>query len=76
MRKNSNDGEKERLISIDFDNLRKIIEFRLVVEIFRNLFLLQDKTYFSSYGSNAEILERDFNIWKELHEIDEQITNS
>ena len=66
---NSNDGEK--LPPIDFDNLRKSVEFRLIVEIFRNLFLIPDKIYHKSYSSNAEILDRDFKIWKELHEIDQ-----
>ena len=71
MRIDSNDGGK--LPPIDFDNLRKSVEFRLIVEIFRNLFLIPEKIYHNSYGSNAEILDRDFKIWNELNEIDDQI---
>lgn len=63
----SNDSEE--LPAIDFDHLRKSIEFRLIVEIFHNLFLIPDKIYENSYALNAEILERDMEIWKELDEI-------
>ena len=65
--------DSEELSAIDFDNLRKSIEFRLIVEIFHNLFLIPDKIYKSSYELNAEILERDMEIWKELKEIDTYI---
>ena len=71
MRINLNDGEK--LPPADFNNLRKSVEFRLIIEIFRNLFLIPEKIYYNSYGSNVEILDRDFRILKELHEIDDQI---
>jgi hypothetical protein len=73
MRKDSYNRGKEKLTPIDFDHLRKSVEFRLIVEIFRNLFLIPDQTYFTSYESNAEILERDMEIWKELDKIEEAI---
>jgi hypothetical protein len=69
MRKDSYDGEKEKLPPIDFDNLRKSIEFRLIVEICRNLFLIHDRVYYNSYKFNAEMLDRDFKIYKELNKI-------
>jgi hypothetical protein len=59
----------KELPAIDFDNLKKSIEFRLTVEIFHKLFLIPDKIYENSYALNAEILERDMEIWKELDEI-------
>jgi hypothetical protein len=65
-----------KLPPTDFDNLRKSIEFRLIVEVFRSLFLIPDRIYNNSYASNAEILERDFKIWIEFSEIDEQIKES
>ena len=74
MRKDSYDGEK--FPPIDFDNLRKSVEFRLIVEILRNLFLITDKIYYNSYSSNREILDRDFKIYEELNEIDAQIMKS
>ena len=66
-------NESKELPPIDFVNLRKTIEFKLIVEIFHNLFLIPDKIYESSYELNAEILERDMEIWKELNEINECI---
>ncbi len=71
---NSNDGGKLPLT--DFDNLRKSIEFRLIVEILRNVFLIPDKVYYNSYSSNAETLEKDFTRLNELNEIDEHIKKS
>ena len=56
---------------IDFLNLRKSIELRLIIEIFHNLRVIPDRIYYTSYLNNAEILERDTEIWKNFQEIGE-----
>ena len=58
---------------VDFKNLEKSIRSKITVEILHNLFLIPDEIYYAKYGDNAETLERDLEIYKELEEIDKFI---
>jgi hypothetical protein len=37
-----------------------------MIEIFHNMHLIPDDIYFTKYSENAEALDRDYKIWKEL----------
>ena len=58
------------LPSIDFDNLFISIKNKLIIEHLFNKGYIDDNTYFNKYCNNAETLARDFQIWKELKELD------
>jgi hypothetical protein len=56
---------------IDFMNLRESIECKLIIEIFHNLGAIPDRIYYTRYLDNAEIIERDMEVWKNFQELDE-----
>ena len=61
--------EKSDLPPTDFNKLEESIRTKIVIEIFHNMGMIPDKVYFSKYSDNAESLDRDYKIWKELKEI-------
>ena len=56
---------------IVFDNLEEQLIFRLSVEILHNVGIIQDKDYFTKFIDNAETLDRDYKIWRELLEFED-----
>ena len=41
---------------------------RIAIEILHNLHLIPNAVYESEYADNAEKLERDYEVWKEIIE--------
>lgn len=54
------------LLSTDFNKLEESIQSRLIIEILHKMRLIPDDIYFTKYSENAEALDRDYKIWKEL----------
>jgi hypothetical protein len=61
--------QKSDLPPTDFDHLEETIRQRVIIEVFHNMGLIPDKVYYIKYSVNAEALDRDFRIWKELEDI-------
>ena len=53
----------------DFKKLEESIRQKLMIEIFHNMGLLPNNVYYTKYAENAEALDRDYKIWKDLEEI-------
>jgi hypothetical protein len=62
---------KTDLTPPDFDHLEESIRKRLAIEIMHNMGMINDKTYFQKYSTNAEELDRDYQLWQELQDIDQ-----
>ncbi|MHA1112652.1 MAG: hypothetical protein ACTSRE_16275 [Promethearchaeota archaeon] len=56
---------------VAFDNLEEQLIFRLSVEILHNVGIIQDQDYFTKFIYNAETLDRDYKIWRELLEFED-----
>lgn len=50
-------------------NFEDHLKYQIVVEILHNIGLISNKLYYDKYNSNAENLDRDFEIWNKFKEI-------
>jgi len=56
---------------MNFKNMEEQLLNRLSIEILCNLGIIPDEVYYIKHIDNAEVLDRDYKIWKELCEISE-----
>lgn len=49
-------------------SLEDKLRARIAIEILHNLHLIPNAVYESEYADNAEKLERDYEVWKEIIE--------
>ncbi len=61
--------KKSDLPTTDFQNLEQSLRAKVMIEIFHNMHLIPDDIYYTKYSGNAETLDRDYKIWKELKDI-------
>jgi hypothetical protein len=61
--------KKSDILATDFKNLEQSLRTKVIIEIFHNMHLIPDDIYFTKYSGNAEALDRDYKIWKELKDI-------
>ncbi len=61
--------DNENLPEVDFEKLESSIRSRLIIEIFHNMKMIPDDIYYTKYEGNAEAVDRDYKIWKEIKDI-------
>jgi hypothetical protein len=52
--------------NLGLKKLEDSIRIRTMIEVFHNMQLIPDHVYYSKYSDNAETLDRDYQIWKEI----------
>jgi hypothetical protein len=52
-------------------DLEEQLVFRLRIEILHNMGYIEDEVYYTKFLDNAEVLDRDYKIWKELQKLEE-----
>ncbi|MBD3353000.1 MAG: hypothetical protein GF364_16070 [Candidatus Lokiarchaeota archaeon] len=56
----------------DWGDFEQEIRHRIAIEIAHGMRLISDQEYYDRYPDNAEILNRDYEIWLEIQKFDEE----